>query len=171
MSNNTMNQNNSGNAQGFQIEVKGGTAYIGVNHIYSPKENQSIPSNVRQGSTNFVGRAKELEEIHAKLQNGQGVIVCAVEGMGGVGKTELALQYAYQYQQEYVAQYFLQVRKAGLAQEVITRVGGKITLSENMKSASPEQEAAWYWQNWLPDAGRILVILDDVPNLESIPDT
>ncbi len=58
----------------------------------APKSNQPIPSNVRQGSKNFVGREEELEDIHAKLQEGQGVI----EGMGGVGKTELALQYATQ---------------------------------------------------------------------------
>ncbi len=69
----------------------------------APKSNQPIPSNVRQGSKNFVGREEELADIHAKLQEGQGVIVCAVEGMGGVGKTELALQYATRYQQEYVA--------------------------------------------------------------------
>lgn len=62
----------------------------------APKSNQPIPSNVRQGSKNFVGREEELEDIHAKLQEGQGVIACAVEGMGGVGKTELALQYATQ---------------------------------------------------------------------------
>jgi MoxR-like ATPase len=74
---------------------------------------KQIPSNVRQGSKNFVGREEELEDIHAKLQEGQGVIVCAVEGMGGVGKTELALQYATRYQQEYVARYWLSLREMG----------------------------------------------------------
>ena len=159
------------NQTGIKGSTFGDNANISINQqINVPKKNEPIPSYLPQRSKNFVGREDELAKIHAKLQTGQGVIVCAVEGMGGVGKTELALQYAHKYQQKYVAQYFLQVRKAGLAQEVITRVGGKITLPEDMKSESLEQKASWYWQNWLPDAGRILVILDDVPNLESIPD-
>ena len=130
----------------------------------------SIPSNVRQGSKNFVGREEELAEIHAKLQEGQGVIVCAVEGMGGVGKTELALQYANRYQQEYEARYWLSLRGVGLAQAVVSLASPYLDLPEAMQSASLDAQAAWCWQNWLPKAGNLLVILDDVPNAESIPD-
>jgi tetratricopeptide (TPR) repeat protein len=125
---------------------------------------------VRHGSPNFVGREKELAEIHAKLQEGQGVIVCAVEGMGGVGKTELALQYATHYEQEYVARYWLSLREMGLAQAVVTIASPYLDLPEAMQSASLDEQAAWCWQNWLPETGKLLVILDDVPKAESIPD-
>ena len=144
---------------------------VGKTVIYqAPKENQPIPSNVRQGSPNFVGRETELEQIHAKLQSGQGVIVCAVEGLGGVGKTELALQYAQHYKDEYVAQYWLQLRGIGLAQAVVTLANPYLALPESMQSASLDEQSAWYWLNWKPEEGRLLVILDDVPNAESIPD-
>jgi tetratricopeptide (TPR) repeat protein len=43
---------------------------------------------------NFTGRDALLEELHAKLTNGR-VALTAVRGMGGVGKTQLALEYAY----------------------------------------------------------------------------
>ncbi len=125
---------------------------------------------MRHGSPNFVGREEELAEIHAKLQEGQGVIVCAVEGMGGVGKTELALQYATRYQQEYVARYWFSLRETGLAQAVVIMASPYLDLPEAMQSASLDEQAAWYWQNWLPESGKLLVILDDVPNAESIPD-
>ncbi len=144
-----------------QIEIK--------QEIKASRQNQAIPSNVRHGSPNFVGREEELAEIHTKLQAGQGVIVCAVEGMGGVGKTELALQYATRYQQEYVAQYWLSLREMGLAQAVVTIASPYLDLPESMRSASLDQQAAWYWQNWLPETGKLLVILDDVPKAESIP--
>jgi tetratricopeptide (TPR) repeat protein len=117
-----------------------------------------------------VGREDELAEIHAKLQEGQGVIVCAVEGMGGVGKTELALQYATRYQHEYVARYWLSLREMGLAQAVVTMASPYLDLPEAMNSASEDELAAWCWQNWLPETGKLLVILDDVPKAESIPD-
>ena len=136
----------------------------------APKSNEPIPSNVRQGSKNFVGREDELADIHAKLQEGQGVIVCAVEGMGGVGKTELALQYATRYQQEYVARYWLSLREMGLAQAVVTIASPYLDLPEAMQAKSLDEQAAWCWQNWLPESGKLLVILDDVPKAESIPD-
>jgi hypothetical protein len=124
----------------------------------STKSNQPIPSNMRQGSKNFVGREEELAEIHAKLQEGHGVIVCAVEGMGGVGKTELALQYATRYQQEYVARYWLSLREMGLAQAVVTMASPYLDLPESMQAASLDEQAAWYWQNWLPETGKLLVM-------------
>ncbi len=136
----------------------------------APKSYQPIPDNLRQGSKNFVGREEELADIHTKLQEGQGVIVCAVEGMGGVGKTELALQYANRYQQEYVARYWLSLREMGLAQALVTMASPYLDLPESMQSASLEEQAAWCWQNWLPEADKLLVILDDVPRAESIPD-
>ncbi len=145
-----------------QIEIK--------QEIKALRQNQAIPSNVRQGSKNFVGREDEFADIHAKLQEGQGVIVCAVEGMGGVGKTELALQYATRYQQKYVAQYWFSLRGGDLAQEVVKLASPYLDLPESMKSASLDEQAAWYWQNWLPETGKLLVILDDVPKAESIPD-
>ncbi|NMF61178.1 tetratricopeptide repeat protein [Pseudanabaena yagii] len=180
-------QINEGNAKGFQTLVTGGIANIGIHLNDVNRETlqevlqealgallkslqKQIPSNVRQGSKNFVGREEELAEIHSKLQAGQGVIVCAVEGMGGVGKTELALQYATRYQQEYVARYWLSLREIGLAMAVVTMASPYLDLPESMKSASLDEQAAWYWQNWLPETGKLLVILDDVPKAESIPD-
>jgi len=162
---------NKYNQTGISGSTFGDNAQIEIKQEFNtPHQNQAIPSNVRQGSKNFVGREEELADIHAKLQEGQGVIVCAVEGMGGVGKTELALQYATRYQQEYVARYWLSLREMGLAQAVVTMASPYLELPESMRSASLDEQAAWYWQNWLPETGKLLVILDDVPKAESIPD-
>ena len=162
----------SNNQTGIKDSTFGDNARIEIKQeINVPRQNQPIPSNVRQGSPNFVGREDELVKIHSNLQEGQGVIVCAVEGMGGVGKTELALQYATRYQQEYVARYWLSLREMGLAQAVVTMASPYLVdLPEAMQSASLDEQAAWYWQNWLPETGNLLVILDDVPKAESIPD-
>ncbi len=161
----------SNNQTGIKDSTFGDNARIEIKQeINVPRQNQPIPSNVRQGSPNFVGREDELVKIHSNLQERQGVIVCAVEGMGGVGKTELALQYATRYQQEYVARYWLSLREMGLAQAVVTMASPYLDLPEAMQSASLDEQAAWYWQNWLPETGNLLVILDDVPKAESIPD-
>lgn len=49
----------------------------------------------------FVGREAELEKLHQQLQTSRQVAIVAVAGMGGVGKTELATQYAKQHLQNY----------------------------------------------------------------------
>ncbi|MEH2315576.1 tetratricopeptide repeat protein, partial [Nostoc sp.] len=52
----------------------------------------------------FVGREAELEKLHQQLQTSRQVAIVAVAGMGGVGKTELATQYAKQHLQNYQGQ-------------------------------------------------------------------
>ncbi len=133
------------------------------------KSNPPIPDNVPIASPNFVGRVKELEDIHAKLQGGQGVSVCAVEGMGGLGKSELALQYAKRYRQEYAARYWFSLRGVDLAQAVVTMASRYLDLPEAMQSQTLEAQAEWCWQNWTPTEGKVLVIFDDVTDLASIP--
>jgi len=41
-----------------------------------------------------VGRDDELKALHEQLQQGTTVAISAISGMGGIGKTELAWQYA-----------------------------------------------------------------------------
>jgi len=49
------------------------------------------------GVTQFVGRDDDLEKLHKQVQATATVAISAISGMGGIGKTELALQYAYQH--------------------------------------------------------------------------
>jgi tetratricopeptide (TPR) repeat protein len=89
--------------------------------------------------------------------------------MGGLGKSELALQYAWRYRQEYAARYWLTLRGVGLAQAVVTLASRTLPLPEAMQSATLDEQAAWYWRHWLPQEGKVLVIFDDVNDLQSIP--
>jgi tetratricopeptide (TPR) repeat protein len=48
------------------------------------------------GSIDFVGREDDLLELHRRLQGDRPLVISAIAGMGGIGKTELALHYAYE---------------------------------------------------------------------------
>jgi hypothetical protein len=54
-------------------------------------------------NTHFVGRSDDLERLHAALQSGgpTGIIPAGLMGMGGIGKTQLAVEYAYRYEEHY----------------------------------------------------------------------
>jgi len=148
-----------------QVEIK--------QTINLPKVSTTIPSDVRQGSPNFVGRQQDLKNLHKALQNEGKVSVCAVRGMGGVGKTELAVQYALskEFQQRYVACYWFSLNQGDLATQILLKAAPYLAMPEKLqKSGSVEEQVKWCWQNWHPQEGQILIVIDDVKSLEDIPE-
>jgi hypothetical protein len=109
----------------IQIGIKDSTVEYSQIEIHQtivvPRKSDPIPSNVRQGSPNFVGRDQDLADLDRALQMDGIVAVCAVRGMGGVGKTELALQYANSKNslQRYVACYLFSLNDGDLASLVL----------------------------------------------------
>ncbi|WP_324604885.1 FxSxx-COOH system tetratricopeptide repeat protein [Streptomyces xylophagus] len=59
--------------------------------------------NVPLRNTSFVGRMRLLEAVEEQLsaQDTAAVLPHALHGMGGVGKSQLALEYVYRHQQDY----------------------------------------------------------------------
>ncbi len=90
--------------------------------------------------------------------------------MGGVGKTELATQYARQHQDDYLGGIcWLNAREGNLATEIINQFKQflKLEIPEELKGKPLEEQVWWCWHNWQPPEGLVLVVLDDVVNLES----
>jgi hypothetical protein len=108
-----MVQINQGNASGYQVLVEDGVAYIGTHYqidgitlksllevvlrrVFQPPV--GIPQNLpHRGAPKFVGRDRELATLHEQLQQNDRLAIASVQGMGGVGKTELALQYGLKH--------------------------------------------------------------------------
>ena len=57
--------------------------------------------NVDRHNPEFVGRRRELLELRKALARGTVGVITAVHGLGGVGKTALATEYAHAYASEY----------------------------------------------------------------------
>src|SRR3954453_18851557 len=57
----------------------------------------TIPARVR----GFTGRAELLAELEAALRSGEPAVVQAVTGMGGIGKTTAAIEYAHRHRAEF----------------------------------------------------------------------
>ena len=136
----------------------------------SPKPPQSIPY---QGATHFVGREEGLEILHQELTNTEELTVFALTGMAGVGKTELAIQYALRYRDDYPGGiYWLNVRDTDLAAEILQFAQLKMSLEipqefQGRRLSLPEQ-FEWFWDNWQPPQERVLIILDDVTELGNV---
>ncbi|GAX44548.1 NB-ARC domain-containing protein [Tolypothrix sp. NIES-4075] len=86
--------------------------------------------------------------------------------MGGIGKTELATQYALQYEQDYPGGIcWLNAKKSNLAAEILEIVQlymQEVPQKQGERLLTPQEQVAWCWQNWQPAEKLVLVVLDDV---------
>nr|MBX2863875.1 trypsin-like peptidase domain-containing protein [Leptolyngbyaceae cyanobacterium MAG.088] len=146
--------------------TSGNTTIIGT-QIVSPQSPglTGIPSNLQErGSRTFVARETQtLEDLHEKLQTSQALAITALQGMGGIGKTEMAVQYAQQYKGQYPSGVcWLSARGAEVGTQLVNFAVSVLGLPQ------PEGELAdqvrYVWNRWpRRDAGeRVLLIYDDV---------
>ncbi len=118
----------------------------------------------------FAGRDDDLTEIHKLLQGNQRLAVSAyVKGMGGVGKTELAIQYALGH---VLSDYRGGVCWLQTSEDLVIQLRSFVQVQLDKvapESLTPEGLAQWCWKQLadrlanLQGAGcRFLVIIDDV---------
>ncbi|MEV0639562.1 FxSxx-COOH system tetratricopeptide repeat protein [Streptomyces sp. NPDC050619] len=68
----------------------------------SPHDPPRIWGNVPQRNRNFTGRETLLERLQDRLTSGvTAVLPEALHGMGGVGKSQIAIEYVYRHSREY----------------------------------------------------------------------
>ncbi|TYQ24806.1 hypothetical protein PseudUWO311_17450 [Pseudanabaena sp. UWO311] len=122
--------------------------------------------------TFFAGRDDDLKKVHELLQKNQRVAAVAfVKGMGGVGKSELALQYSLRH---FLTDYsggicWLRANEGTLPTQLQDFV--QIQLGEMMPDGldSGEKLAGHCWRR-LSDRleGQMLVVLDDVKSSDDV---
>ena len=131
--------------------------------IYPPNILQNLP----YGSTNFVGRDAELEQIHHQLKRGSTVAISALSGMGGIGKTELALQYARQHCREgdYPGGLCWIRAREDVGTQIISFVRSSLELipPDDLELV---EKVRWCWGRWRE--GAALLIFDDVQQYDDI---
>ncbi|MFN6565614.1 tetratricopeptide repeat protein [Dendronalium sp. ChiSLP03b] len=118
------------------------------------------------GVVEFVGREEELQNLHQLLQDNKQVAIAAIAGMGGVGKTELALQYALNKRETYNGGLCWLLAKTGdVGIQVVQFARTQLDLNP------PEDfdilaQVQYCWRRWRE--GDVLLVLDDVGDYEQV---
>ena len=156
--------------EGNYIEYLKGN-YIQNNYIKVDKIRKPIgfPQNIPRSSTDkFVGRQKELETLHQQLQDKEEVTIAHLEGMGGIGKTELAIIYSLinlQCNTYPGGICWLRCREEDIGLQIVLFCRKYLDLKppEDLELAD---QVAWCWQNWRE--GNTFIVFDDVTDYRKI---
>ncbi|MGI5268693.1 FxSxx-COOH system tetratricopeptide repeat protein [Nonomuraea sp. CA-218870] len=136
----------------------------------APKRESHEPTpvwNVPQKNHNFTGREAILNQLHERLSSGTtAVLPEALHGLGGVGKSQIAVEYCYRHQKEYDLIWWIpserltMVRQAfvDLADQLDLRVSepnvAEIAVKEALRLGRP-------YGNWL-------LVFDNAEDVEEI---
>ena len=90
-----------------------------------PRLPDSMPRvwNIPARNPGFTGRDQLLAELRERLVDGKAAVVRALHGMGGVGKTQLAAEYAHRFAGTYDLAWWINSEQAGLIGDQFAALG------------------------------------------------
>ncbi len=116
----------------------------------------------------FTGRDTLVQALHERFAAGreQEIATLALSGLGGCGKTQIALEYAYRYRNEYHTTFWIQGQSAEALRANFISLAKLLNLPEH-KDADPENILAAL-KRYLSQAARWLIIIDHLESFEAL---
>ena len=114
----------------------------------------------------FTGREETLEALHTQLGITQAVALTqssALYGLGGVGKTQIALEYAYRHALEYRAVFWIGAETDEQVVSSLLRIAEVLQVPE--QEDKDQQRVVTAVQRWFTTHGQWLLIWDNVEDL------
>ncbi|GIE30719.1 ATP-binding protein [Actinoplanes italicus] len=137
--------------------------------IDGPRPPGSLPSvwNLARRNPDFTGRDDMLNRLHDTLSTGHRVAVQALHGSGGVGKTQLALEYAHRFAGEYDLVWWVPSEKPELIGEHLAALAQDLDLClVPVGTSTPESVRALH--SHLRRTGRWLLIFDNAEDRDRL---
>ena len=148
-------------------------AFPGKPQQEKPRFPGALPAiwNVPHRNRHFTGREDLLEKLRTNLTAGTATVVTqsqAITGLGGIGKSELAVEFAYRLKDDYRLVWWLR------AEDRTSLVGDYAALARQLdlpeKGEADQRVVVEAVRRWLRTNGDWLLIFDNAGNEASITD-
>jgi tetratricopeptide (TPR) repeat protein len=114
----------------------------------------------------FLGRDDQLDELDRLVRAGAGVVAQALHGLGGVGKSELALQYATRNRARYRVVWWVIAEDPNRIETGLAQLAFR--LHPDVQVIATQSEAATWAMAWLQSHDGWLLILDNAEHRHEI---
>src|SRR2546428_10145866 len=117
----------------------------------------------------FTGREDILSQLHETLTDGKtAALTQAISGLGGIGKTQTAVEYAYRYCNEYASVLWVRADSREILVSDFISIADLLNLSEKKEQDQSYTVAAV--KRWLQNHNNWLLIIDNVDDLAMVRD-
>jgi tetratricopeptide (TPR) repeat protein/transcriptional regulator with XRE-family HTH domain len=149
-----------------------------VHNVDHQDTNSTVPSSSlrlwtlpQQRNTFFTGRDALLSHLHRVLCTDKAATVTqvhAMSGLGGIGKTQTAIEYAYRFRDEYQAVFWLRAETYDALMVDIVALAELLKLPE--KDEQDQSIILKAVKKWLEKSSHWLLILDNVEDFAMLVD-
>ncbi len=114
--------------------------------------------NVRRRNPDFAGRETVIVQLRESLLNGQQAVVQALHGMGGIGKTQIALEYAHRFSGQYDLVWWIDAEQSDQIPVHYTELADHLGIAKPDAGSDPNARAVLHH---LRTRNRWLIVLDN----------
>jgi tetratricopeptide (TPR) repeat protein/transcriptional regulator with XRE-family HTH domain len=111
----------------------------------------------------FTGYDEVIKDLHDRLvAEKDGVAIEAISGLGGIGKTQLMLEYAFRYRKEYQKVFWIRADTQELLEVDLAQAAMKLQVPEARKQQPNHQYLVTEAKQWFRKHSGWLLLLDNV---------
>lgn len=140
-----------------------------INSLLQPDTDAAVWGNLPPRNGDFTGREEMLDALDRQLRRDRvtAVLPQALHGMGGVGKSQIATEYAYRHRADFDVVWFVPAEQPSLILRALTELGAKLDLdlgpdaSSAVRAVQQALQAGTPYPNWL-------LIFDNAETIETV---